>query len=343
MIALKRSAFAPFAPVLDRLQLDSASLFGPDARIEPRRAFSTRFSRMMRVHVARAARHDDVFVKLFVPTTDAPEDAARQRRYFDAEWTRAMHANAALAATPDLRGPAVVAVFPDLSAIVTAEERGISLDRLFRRLVLRRTEAIVRRAETALTRVGRWLRVFQDGVPVRNPAFSKDYRAYLDIRLCRLVQLRRGSFTEAQRQAFLAVFDANAGRLASDDLRVVPIHADLCPSNIFVDDDGITVLDFAKSSDGNKFMDLAHLDLHVRQMARRWHLGAAVAHRLEAALLTGFDADMRPDIPLFALMLLQHLVCHLAMQADTRGALNLLEHRRLSKRVAWSLQTAQAA
>jgi hypothetical protein len=298
----------------------------------------------MQVRVAPPGRHPDVFIKLFVPRNDAPEEIARQRYYFNSEWTRATHAHTALAGTPDLRVPRLVAVFHDLCAVVTEQETGTSLDRVFRRLVLQRTEAAVRRTESALACVGRWLRAFQAGVPVRNPAFSKDYREYLDIRLRRLVDLLPGSFTEVERRAFLNVFDANAMRLAPDDLRVVAIHSDFCPANIFVSDGRIAVLDFAKSADGNQFMDLAHLDLHLRQMAHRWRLGTAVAHRLETALLTGFDPALRPERPLFSLMLLQHLVCHLAMQAAaSTGALSRFEHRRLCKRVAWSLQTAKAA
>ena len=339
-----RFRLGPFEPVLARLKLDSTAIPDSSARLQPWRQFSGPFSRVLHVRIAAASPREDLFVKVFVPETDTPEEIARQRRYFDSECTRSAQANAALAGHSGLRAPRIVAAFEDLLAIVSERETGVSLERLFKRLVLRRSAGALRQTEAALTRVGQWVRGFQDGVPVRNPAFQKDYREYLDVRLRRLVETNGGAFTRAHRQKFLDAFDASAARLAPDDLRLVPIHADLCPSNVLVRDDGITVLDFAMSSDGNRFMDIAQLDLHLRSMCSRWRLGDAVTERLQTALFAGFDPDLRPDLPLFRLMTLQHTVCQLTLCAvPARGPMRLLQERRLRRRIAWSLRVAQAA
>jgi hypothetical protein len=91
------------------------------------------------------------------------------------------------------------------------------------------------------------------------------------------------------------------------------------------------------SSDGNKYVDLAHLAFHIQLIARRWRLGSALADRLGCALLGGYDPELRQDAPLFKLMLLQHSVCHLAWYAAKfRG---WADERRLRRRVAWIVQT----
>jgi Phosphotransferase enzyme family len=334
----------PFEPVLERLQRDSTAIPDPCARLQPWRQFSGPYSRVLQLRVAAPSPHQDLFVKLFVPVKDTPDEIARQKRYFDSERTRAIQANAALANRPGLRAPRIVAAFDDLLAIVSERETGVRLDRLFKRLVLRRSAAALRHTEAALTRVGQWVRGFQDGVPVRNPAYQRDDREYLDVRLRNLTETPGGAFTGAHRQMLLETYDAWAARVTPEDLRLVPIHADLCPSNVLVRDDGITVLDFAMSCDGNQLMDLAQLDLHLRSMCSRWRVADAVTQRLERALLSGFEPNLRSDLPLFRLMLLRHAVCHLMMcAAPRRGPMRLLHERRVRRRVAWTLHEARAA
>ncbi len=333
-----------FEPVLERLQRDSTVIPDPCARLQPWRQFSGPYSRVLQLRVAAPSPHEDLFVKMFVPEKDTPDEIARQKRYFNSERTRATQANAALANRPGLRAPRIVAAFEDLLAIVSEREKGVRLDRLFKRLVLLRSAAALRQTEAALTRVGQWVRAFQDGVAVRNPAYRRDDREYLDVRLRNLTETPGGAFTGAHRRMLLETYDTWTARLVPDDFRVVPIHADLCPSNVFVRDDGITVLDFAMSCDGNQFMDLAQLDMHLRSMCNRWRVADAVTQRLERALFSGFDPNLRSDLPLLRLMLLRHGVCHLMMcAAPARGPMRLLHRRGVRRRVAWTLHEAQAA
>jgi Phosphotransferase enzyme family len=333
------SASHVFAPVLARIHANGPALFGSAVcSVETADEIVGVASRLLPVRVRTGTATVDLFLKRFVPVGGGPEELPRLRRYLDSEVERIRQAAAVFQPASAPSVPHVVACFPDLLALVTERAAGDGLERVVMRLGLFRSRKAFDATRLALERVGGWIRRFQAGVPVRNPAFRKNYREYLDIRLRALAALRRGGFTEDHRRALLTFFDRHEQRLAADDLALVAIHADLCPANVLVRDTGVTVLDFAMSSDGNKFVDLAHVDFHVKLLARRWRLPPAVVRKLENALLQGFDPALRSDVPLFKLMRLQHMVCHLAGSAPRANG--VIREWRLRRRLQWGLRMA---
>jgi hypothetical protein len=329
---------AAFTPVLARLQADAAALFGSAIRrIDTGREVVGQSCRLLPIRVHTQSTEVDLFLKWFVGAGETSEGRERLSRYFQWESERTLQAAAAFASSTTFGVSRIVASFPDLLALVTERSPGAGLDRVLRRVALARNRKTVNAAALALNRVGEWVRGFQSRVPVRDPAFRKDYREYLDIRLRALAASGRGGFGDHHRRAFLTAFEASARQIGSDDLALVPIHADLCPANVLVRNTGITVLDLAMSSDGNHCVDIAHLAFHVRLIGQRWRLGAALVDCLERALLRGYSPDLRVDAPLLKLMMLQHSVCHLAAWAGkVDGWIN---ERRLRRRVAWTLRT----
>jgi thiamine kinase-like enzyme len=329
---------ATFAPVLARLQVTADALFGSAIRrIEAGREIVGPSARLLPVRVYAASTPVDLFAKRFVPTAGTSEELERPRRYFRWESERTSQAAATFCSTANLGVSRVVASFPDLLTLITERSPGAGLDRVLNRLALVRNRNAVDAALTALNRAGEWVRRFQAGVPVRDPTFRKDYREYMDIRLRALAASSRGGFNGDHRAAVLSVFETIERQVDAEELALVAIHADLCPANVVVRDAGITVIDLAMSSDGNKYVDLAHLAFHIKLRARRWRLSFVLADRLEHALLGGYDPDLRPDAPLFKLMMLQHTVCHLAGYAAKFGG--WADERRLRRRVRWTLRT----
>ena len=242
-----------------------------------------------------------------------------------------------------LRASRVLVSLPDRLVVVTAAESGVSLEQVFRRLVVSRRGEAVQETAAALARVGRWTRAFQDGVPVRNPAARRDQREYLDVRLRRLVAALNGRFTEAHRRALLERFEAYASRVDGDDRRAVAVHADLCPANILVRPDAVTVLDFGMSADDVRFTDLAHLDSHLQRLGRRWRLPPRIVETLERALLTAYDPSFDTSHPLFRLLLLQHLVCQMTECAEAAaGPWPFLHARLVQHRVSTAMSLAVA-
>ena len=203
-----------------------------------------------------------------------------------------------------------IACLPDHFALVTEEAPGVPLDRLLKRLWLARTPATLARIRTTLGRLGQWVEAFQAAVPTKTTV-ARDRREYLDVRLRRLVAAGGRAFDEVDRAAILSRFDRLAGAVPAAELELTAIHGDFCPSNVLVREDGVTVLDLAMTADGCRYHDLAHLYMHIGLLGRHLRLGQGVTGRLQAALLAGFDPALTAEQPLFRLMVMQHVACHL--------------------------------
>ncbi len=301
-------ALSPAAAfVLDHLKVNSERYFGEVAALQPLHELIGPASRVVRARLRLRERDLIVYVK-FYEQTASPEQRIRFERYVRNEFDRTTRARQFTTAGADVPSPIVC--IPEQLALVMHEATGTTLARLLRQLCVVRTPSSGRAVLRGLHRVGRWLRQFQGGAPTRslNPA---DMRRYLDVRLTRLLRQQRRAFTAADREAVLDFHDRHAALFTADDLRVVPIHADLCPTNILVRCDGITVLDLASSCDGARYCDVAHLYMHLAFAGRRFRLGRTLTDHMQDVLLNSFERGLRPDAPLFRLMLLRHLACYL--------------------------------
>jgi len=162
-------------------------------------------------------------------------------------------------------------------------------------------------------RIGAWVRMYQRITGARGVLSLADQRAYVDERLRYLTPR---VLTAADRTRALHMFDALAARVTTQQ-PLVAIHADLCPANILVTPAGqVTVLDFAMANAGTRFHDLSHLFMHLAFLDWRPHLRATGVGAMQAALLRGYDPGISAADPLFRLMLLQHVVCHVTLLAD---------------------------
>jgi aminoglycoside phosphotransferase (APT) family kinase protein len=328
-----------FIPVLQQLEANGVHYFGKvPTRLEPIRELAGHFSRVLRVRVDLGHRVVTVFVKRYESRTGTPDEEERFRRYVTREHTRMLLA--ARCATPTAGVPRPIACFPDHFAIVTEKAAGVELDWLFKRLALLRTRSAEKTVERALGQVAEWLRNFQAGVPVVKTT-GRDHRRYLDVRLQELAARQRRAFGEAERAEALAFFDTQSASLKPDDLTVVPVHGDLCPPNILVREDGVTVLDLAMSGDGTRYQDLTHLYFHLERAGRRLHFGRRIMGRLKTALLSGFDPALDPRDPLFRIMMLQHVACYLT-QTEHRQSVPVspMSEWRSRRRVAWCFEIA---
>ena len=146
-----------------------------------------------------------------------------------------------------------------------------------------------------------------------------DTRTYLDVRLRRLTQLSRAKFHEDDRRRVLAYFDRRAADVSIEDLVDVPVHGDITPSNIVIAPDRVTVLDFAMTGRGSKYLDIARLHTQLEFYTAKPQYRPNVIRRLQLAALAGFDAQLSPHHPLFEICTLQHVVCHFLSHARQPG------------------------
>jgi hypothetical protein len=303
-----------FEPILAALSEGAQQYFGdPAAVVEPVSRFERPFSALLRLHVKTADRDSHAFAKVFKPRFSTAEELAQLRRWVEREFRAAKRLHEALHPQVGLSALRPVAVFPDDLAIVTEEVVGTTFDRLLRDAVWGRRVAVP--VGLVSERIGAWIRTYQRVIEAEGVLRLDERREYLDVRLRRLIAA--GVLTEADSAVVLARFDALASSVDPASFPLVAIHADLNPSNILVTPQGgVTILDFAMAKNGARVHDLSHLYMHLEFLRWRPRLKSSIVDEVQAALLRGFDPESSASDPLFQLMLLQHLVCHVALLAE---------------------------
>lgn len=318
-----------FDGLLAELAAGSQLYFGDDhAVIQPVARLERPFSALLRLRVEAGGHESYAFLKVFKPRSGGEEERAQLRRFVEREYrsTRTLHE--ALRGRPDLTALRPVAVFPEQLALVTEEVRGETFD-----IVARRASRGGADAEAAMAvaeRIGAWIRTYQDVTAAEGLLSLDAQREYLDVRLRALAG---DVLTQDDRQSVLRHYDDIAARIQTEDLGLVAIHADLTPTNILVASDGrVTILDFAMAKTGARYHDVAHLYLHLERLPGRLPLVTERAADLQAALLRGVSPTLSASHPLFALMLLQHVVCVMAQLAQRDVGLLQPAYRALLRR-----------
>jgi Ser/Thr protein kinase RdoA (MazF antagonist) len=317
---------AEFEPVIAELARNAAAHFGAETvEIEPVRRIDGPYSSVLNVRVSGRNSQSGAYIKVYKPRSNSEADLARADRFLQREFRATSALHAALAAQSELGALRPIACLPQHRAIVTAEVIG----RPFGDLLTTASAPRERIVEVG-RRVGRWIRAYQQIAPSDGRVELSERRAYIDERLR---HLQAGVLDEAGRRHVLAHVDALSSAVGTPSVPAVAIHADLTPTNVLVGDDGrVTVLDFTMAKAGSVYHDLAHMYFHLGLFAQRKRSHAAVARDVQRALLDGYQPSLSPDEPLFALMMWQHAVCHLAMLAERRIPVGGAAYRWLLRR-----------
>jgi hypothetical protein len=301
-----------FAPVLRALAADPATGFGvPGAKIEVLRNIDGPFSTVQRVRIQTPARTFHAYTKILKPRRAGAEELSRLDRFLKREFDATSALYAALQQDADIGAVRPIAFLPQFRAIATEEVPG----RLFGELLADASQPLDRLLAIA-SRVGAWVRAYQAVMKASGQIELAERRAYLDDRLT-LLQGR--VLSPAERRQTLAGFDQLCDQIGAAAVPAVPIHADLTPMNIIVDQNGrVAVLDFTMAKTGVEHHDLSHIYFHLALLAARDRSRRSSIQSLQRAMLSGYRQGLSADEPLFRLMLLQHSVCHVALLAERR-------------------------
>lgn len=292
---------------------DPSTPFGePGAGVEVLRRIDGPFSTVYRVRIDTpgAARH--AYIKIMTLRDGSAEERARVDRMLAREFAATQRLHDALQQDHAIGALRPLALLPEHRTIVTEEVPG----RPFSDLLLEGGPSTAALTAIAAS-VGRWIRVYQElDVAPAAPIELAERRRYLDDRL-RLLAGR--VLTPGECRAVLDRFDALSREIGVPAVKAVPIHADLTPANVIVDDSGrMTVLDFTMAKAGPALHDLTHFYFHLALMGDRHRRRQAALREAQAALLAGYAPTCSVHDPLFRLMLLQHAACHLAQLASRR-------------------------
>lgn len=317
---------ADVAPVLMALRRRSEALFGDArARLEPIAIFDRPFSIIMRLRVVtRESAPFYAYTKIYKVRAFAPYETPREpSQVVEEEFAATARLHQILAGRPGLSSPRPIASLPEYRAIVTQELEGTTLDRVLRTARRRRAAPTL---PAIATRIGAWLRAYQQAAPSAGTWCAAVNRSYLDDRLRHIAPV----IGDEARADALRLFDALAQAVGPVAEPLVPIHADLCPGNILVTPNGgVAVLDFATAQSGTRYHDVAHLYMHL-ELARLRRRRPAI-RQVEEALLAVFDRRTAARDPLFRLMFLQHVICHVTQLVDAGGWRPQMAVRALAK------------
>ena len=345
VVIMRVEASPAVRSTLERLAAEKERLFGSmDAQWTVAHATERETSEVLKLSVSGADGIDAVFVKVLKPREPGPAARAVARGWVTSEFEVMSGLHRSLASFPNVRVARPLVCYPEQLAIVTAEVRGTPLsDLLERRATWWPSLDEQRELDRALFAVGGWLSVVGT-VEAREGCLSLgDMRAYIDVRLRRLLEAHPPALDEARRTTVLRYFDRTAMEVDPADLRQVLTHADLAPSNVIVSGQEVSVIDFARAAPGGLFMDVTRLYTQLEFLTAKPKFRPAVVRSLQAALLRGFDESLDPQRPLFRLFVLQHLLCHMSNIARNPAPLlaRLYNRHQLVLRQRW-LQTFAA-
>jgi Phosphotransferase enzyme family len=339
-----------FRPVVAQLIHDGRLYFGSDVvAIEPRHVVGRPyvvgrpFSSLARVRVDTAAGALGAYIKILKPRADTPREVALMQQSVRRDFEMTCRVRTALSERPDLDAVPPIACFPDHLALVSGEVDGRTLSALLAGSAAGwPSSSTMRRLLEHVHRIGCWLKATQEGVPPERAIDPDAMRVYLDKRLD---DLEGGDSIRLTRSGRMAL-ESYRDRLIHEagELRLVPkwMHADFCPDNIIVGDGVVTVLDFMMAKSGTVYHDISHLYMHLDAMKAKPWFRPGVIDQLLRALLEGFEPGLDTNRPLFALLRLQHVICHLvSMQgaAPSRAA-RFYKNRLQSRHRNWLAEVA---
>jgi thiamine kinase-like enzyme len=251
---------------------------------------------------------------------------------------------AAVAGAHQLEAVRPIACFPEDLAVVTGEAVGLTMASMLNAASTRwATPSTRREVMKALEQVAAWLRIVQSELPQDQPSIDLSrVRTYLNKRLDGLEASGTPRLTGVGRDRLDNYQDALFAAMATERVPAVWIHADFCPENIIVHEGRVAVLDFLMAKAGTVYHDLAHLYLHIGVIAAKPWCNPSTVEALQHQLLSAFEPGLRPDRPLFALALYQHVLCQLlVLQNTTGGRVASVYAARLHRRHRqWLSQTA---
>ncbi len=161
--------------------------------------------------------------------------------------------------------------------------------------------------------VGRWLRYFQT-IPIEDKyeKFTLDYFLdYLEVRLNRLVSNKKLDFDAQFKKQVITFIEEQWKKGEIDKLGYCYVHADLSLSNVLIDKDSVTVLDFNENETGLIYKDLSRLYHQLALLLNKPTFGKKLIKKLQAAFLEAYGLPDAMDKPLFKIYYLIHMLNHL--------------------------------
>ncbi len=174
-------------------------------------------------------------------------------------------------------------------------------------------------AKAYLHLAGQWLAFFQqypveDDIPFLDTSvrIERDYFLhYINVRMERMVMNPRILFDSRIQKAVNDVITRLCGQIDAENARYCVSHSDLSLSNILINEQHVTVLDFHKSEINSPYKDLTRLYHQLHLLSFKPEYSANTIRQLQTALLQGWGDAQADQHPLFKIYYLIHQITHL--------------------------------
>ncbi len=207
---------------------------------------------------------------------------------------------------------------PEKSVLITRESSGYSLWEYINKNGQFFPSADLKRQMFEMTRrSGQWLRFFQE-IPFQGKKSLIELEEiidYISLRLNRLQDNSKIKFDEQLKKDVLYYIRKNWNDVSLEERGKSYVHADLSLSNILIDSDTVTVLDFNKIEIGSPFKDLTRFCHQLQLLKNKPTFNKRFVENLQIHFLEGYE---QPEIirhPLFKIYLMIHTINHLGKTA----------------------------
>ncbi len=207
---------------------------------------------------------------------------------------------------------------PEKSVLLTRESSGYSLWEYINRHGQFFPSANLQQQMLDMTqRAGHWLRFFQD-IPYEGPKSLIELEEiidYISLRLERLQDNSKIKFDSQLKKAVLYYIRKKWAAVSQEERGKSYVHADLSLSNILVDEQTVTVLDFNKIETGSPFKDLTRFHHQLQLLKNKPTFKKSFIDSLQVSFLDGYGQPEIIQHPLFCIYFMIHTINHLGKTA----------------------------
>lgn len=166
--------------------------------------------------------------------------------------------------------------------------------------------------------VGGWLNYFQsipiEGDPISNPGLDA-LLEYINLRMDRIVAKTNIGFDTTLQQKVNDFIKTHWQNVLPEDNAVCYLHSDLSLSNVLVNENHITVLDFTKQETGSVYKDLTRFYHQLTLLSYKPTFQNKFINDLKENFLIGYGKPELDKHPLFQIYLMTHIINHLGKSA----------------------------
>ena len=204
-------------------------------------------------------------------------------------------------------------VLPDKFVLVTKEAEGENLFQTIKRLgSFFPSPDNLNYLKKKLFQTGAWLKYFHSlNGSVSDEYSISDLLDYINIRFQILTEDERRHFPKDYCQRILDYIENYKSELTEKEKRINFSHSDYNLSNIIINGEQVTVLDFIKIKQDSFLVDISRIYHQLLLISFKPQYSKKIIQQLQKALLEGFGMENAHHLMLFRFFLIRHTLTHL--------------------------------